>query len=205
MPPTRTKTKPAYITPSESQWMYKTKAMKTYKLSVKDLESITPISVDRNPYGGRNAAVRYSVRDLESLARRLHGDSFKTPFVPPKVELAKPCGDEILHSRAKDVYSMTNDQLKAIKPVRVEPNPHGGPYPMKHYNVCDVEALAKRLGLTAKLPVQPRNVPAPVASSSRGWSMSDQFSHDYGYDLECDDPDYDSGADDSLLGDEAED
>ncbi|KAJ3884387.1 hypothetical protein GG344DRAFT_84101 [Lentinula edodes] len=41
---------------------------------------------------------------------------------------------------------LTRAQLDTIRPISVEPNPHGPrSQSMRYYNLCDIEALHKRL------------------------------------------------------------
>ncbi|GJE97972.1 hypothetical protein PsYK624_141940 [Phanerochaete sordida] len=156
MPPSRTQ-------PTGS-WIFKTDARKRYKLSDADLASLTPLSVLPNPRGGPHPVVKYSERDVQALARRLK-EAATAAGPSSDGDLAKPNGKEILHTKAKNEYGLTTEQLRAIKPTRIEPNPYGDRLPpMKHYNLCDVVALAERL---AAARTQSASSSSAAASSSR--------------------------------------
>ncbi|GJE92125.1 hypothetical protein PsYK624_082780 [Phanerochaete sordida] len=159
----KSKTKRTFATPNGGRWIFKTRAMKEYKLTSKDLEAIRPIAMRANPYNYTHPMVQYNECDVAALAYRKHhgGDApvASTSAAPPAPivpALAEVNGPGIMHSKAKERYSLKNWHLAEINPISIIPNPHGGPYPMKHYNLCDVEALAERHGLAPKLPSTPR-------------------------------------------------
>ncbi|EKM49224.1 uncharacterized protein PHACADRAFT_188944 [Phanerochaete carnosa HHB-10118-sp] len=146
--------------------------------------------------------------DVEALAQSLQASPSRAAPPASAVELAGPNGPKILHSKAKKKYlvgahmlvhwnnlnifaQLTNEQLKGIKPISIEPNPYGGPYLMKHYNACDVEKLANRLGLPAQAPgTSKKRVSAPPSTTSRNskgktamavktYNVDHRFDHNY--------------------------
>ncbi|KAJ3532112.1 hypothetical protein NM688_g7470 [Phlebia brevispora] len=62
-----------------------------------------------------------------------------------KERLAVPRGPWILRTKAREEFDLAPSDLESILPIEVSPNPHGGPWPMKKYNWCDVRDLAERL------------------------------------------------------------
>ncbi|KAJ3872536.1 hypothetical protein F5051DRAFT_421279 [Lentinula edodes] len=140
------------------RWILRQDAAKTYKLQLKDLDLIDPIEVQPNPHG-RGEMRKYNERDVAALARRLHyakasnttmiavssTDGGSTVLTPAQI-LAVPSGPRILRTHALNDFDLTRAQLDTIRPISVEPNPHGPrSQSMRYYNLCDVEALHKRL------------------------------------------------------------
>lgn len=182
-----------------------------------NLETISPISEEKNPHGGSRAMVKYNLCDVKALAQRLQaGPSGAAPSASA-VELVEPNGPKILHSKAKERYSvgahmlmrendvnplfslqLTSEQLKGIKPVSIKSNPHGGPYPMKHYNLCDVEQLATRLGRSAQAPSTPKRKRVSVAPWSTSRRSKGKTADGYGLGY-----DYSEGAFDGMSADDA--
>ncbi|GJE92126.1 hypothetical protein PsYK624_082790 [Phanerochaete sordida] len=169
MSPTRVTSRTTQLETAEladgDDWILKTLAKKTYNLSDADLEALKPVGIERNPHGGRHPMVKYSLREVRALVRRLEDASRAGSASSGTDELAKPNGASILHSTAKKRYLLSSEQLSSIKPVSIKPNPHGGPVPMKHYNLCDVEALADRVN-AARAPPSPAKGPADAVQST---------------------------------------
>ncbi|KAF8829320.1 hypothetical protein HHX47_DHR3000904 [Lentinula edodes] len=128
------------------RWILRQDAAKTYKLQLKDLDLIDPIEVQPNPHG-RGEMRKYNESDVAALARRLHyakasnttmiavssTDGGSTVLTPAQI-LAVPSGPRILRTHALNDFDA------------IEPNPHGSRSQlMRYYNLCDVEALHKRL------------------------------------------------------------
>ncbi|GJE97971.1 hypothetical protein PsYK624_141930 [Phanerochaete sordida] len=152
------------VLPPGGRWIVKKDAKKKYKLRDLDFEELTPVDVENNPYGGGNPMAKYNERQVADLARRL--EEMGRASGSSESELAQPKGPSIMHSDAKKDFKLATEHLLSIKPVSIKPNPHGEEYAaMKHYNLCDVQALAQRLAAQrARIKAVKRKAP----KTSRG-------------------------------------
>jgi len=124
--------------------------MKKYKLKAADMETLTPISVSMNPRGGANIQI-FRESGVATLAAQVHpasqaqiASSSNQSAESDVYELAPKNGKKILRTKAMKLYKLTPSQIDSINPVSVLPNPHGKGT-MRHYNLCDVEALAEQV------------------------------------------------------------
>ncbi|KAJ3857607.1 hypothetical protein EV368DRAFT_77515 [Lentinula lateritia] len=123
------------------RWILRQDAAKKYKLQLKDLDLIDPVEVQPNPYG-RGEMRKYNESDVAALARRLHGAKASNTTM---IAVSSTDGGSTILTPAQ-ILALTRAQLDTIRPVSVEPNPHGAHYqPMRYYNRRDVEALHERL------------------------------------------------------------
>jgi len=159
----------------------KTPAMKKYKLASSDMDSIMPIEVTRNLRGGGNMVQKFNECDVKELSERLKSapsssgahigcsSSIIRTSAGGTFELAVPKGPKILRTKAAKEFNIKPVQLDCIKPISIEPNPHGGNGPpMRYYNRCDVEALATQV-----------RAAAPSGSTKAPRRTSGYFDDDY--------------------------
>ncbi|KAJ6463839.1 hypothetical protein C8R47DRAFT_77429 [Mycena vitilis] len=150
--PKATKTK---LAPANGRWIMKSDAVKQYKLAPSDLDSILPVSVQRNPRHYHMSVTTYNVRDVEALAQRIrNAPQASSSASVSTAKFAVPNGKQIMRTTAMNEFGLKPCQMDRIKPVKEMPNPHRSGT-MRFYNRCDVQALATSIATAAAAPTAP--------------------------------------------------
>ncbi|KAJ7074190.1 hypothetical protein C8F01DRAFT_1075779 [Mycena amicta] len=146
-------------------WIFKTQAMKKYHLTAAQMEEIPILAREANPHDPNGPeATKYSEREVLKASQKL-GEELVTQEVNEYAPwLAMEKGSQILRTKAVEKYKLKTWQLDRIKPTDEQTNPHNAKGPkMRHYNVCDIKALATALNIPLPVPT-PRK---PRASTSK--------------------------------------
>ncbi|KAF9466855.1 hypothetical protein BDZ94DRAFT_1249947 [Collybia nuda] len=69
----------------------------------------------------------------------------RAPASPAQPATPREGGGTIFRTEAAKKYRLAPADLDSILPVEIRRNNHGGPYPIKIYNISDVKALVARL------------------------------------------------------------
>ncbi|KAI0047637.1 hypothetical protein FA95DRAFT_1678906 [Auriscalpium vulgare] len=135
------------------RFIFRTEAAKTFEIAPSDLDSILPISVQRNPRG-RGDVKKYNLCDVQELYKRLKGGSAASRGGSSADEpFAERKGKAITRTEAMRIYKLKGTQLDRIRPAGKGVSvARGVPYVL--YNECDVQALANNVE-TAKVSTAP--------------------------------------------------
>ncbi|KAJ7596477.1 hypothetical protein C8J56DRAFT_288366 [Mycena floridula] len=165
--PYKQKTQQATCEEDDSGWILRTQAMKEFHLAATDLDSILPISIEKNPRGPYDIK-RYNRSDVAALAKRLKSGAAAVRHITtkafgtelPKLDagaLAPAIGEQIVRTRARDEYGLKPQQLDRLTPTSIKENPHGAHKPsMRIYNLIDVQRLAAGVRSASASPSKPK-------------------------------------------------
>ncbi|KAJ7047087.1 hypothetical protein C8F04DRAFT_1172843 [Mycena alexandri] len=150
------KATPIKLTRPCGRWIMGSHACKQFQLAASDLESILPISDERNPNNSTSRIKKYNVADVRALAERLRSNSNSSASGSSSTAtLAVASGPKIIRTNAMKEFKLVSCQMDRIKPVKMLPNPHRAGQFTKWYNRCDVKALADSIAQAAAVPARP--------------------------------------------------
>lgn len=89
-------------------WIMKSQAMKRFNLASSDLDSILPVTDERNPRHYQMRIKTYNLRDVEALSKRLHsGTAGSSQVSASSAKFAVANGPEIMRTNAMNDFGVS--------------------------------------------------------------------------------------------------
>ncbi|KAJ6597168.1 hypothetical protein DFH09DRAFT_1304918 [Mycena vulgaris] len=148
------------LAPRNGDTIGRTAATNKYRLGVRDLDSLLPVSV--KPHG-KNEKKDYNLNDVIALDARLNS------AIPGPSERTPENGPQMMRFEAMNEFKLQSAQMDRITPVSEIPHPKNGKGPIRVYNRCDVVALDASVTAAAAAAASLCGIPpAPTPSIASG-------------------------------------